>query len=137
MTKTFPILLSFCIASLAAAPVFADDYTAVSNTAMSVTGDISMDDFSIDFQNGESLAFSDLVADHFLVDGRRVPASVYRVAEPADPMLENGNQLCGNGDVSYVATWGDGAGMTAVAVFAGSRAPKNSDQMCASYSYQD
>ncbi len=70
----------------------AEHYTAVSKTAMSVTGDVWLDDFGITFENEETLEFSDLVADNFRVNGRRVPASVYRVAQPADPELENGNQ---------------------------------------------
>jgi hypothetical protein len=115
----------------------ADDYAAYSKTAESVTGDISMDDFSITFANGESLAFASLVSDHFNVDGHKVGASVYSVKEPADPELENGNKLCGSGDVSYVATWGAGDGLTEVAVFTSEDAPKNSDDMCASYVYQD
>ncbi|WP_245571279.1 hypothetical protein [Neorhizobium alkalisoli] len=96
-----------------------------------------MDDFSIRFESGGSLAFSDLVADNFRVDGKRVPASVYRVEDPADPELENGNQLCGAGDVTYVANWAAGDGMSAIAVFTGKRPPKSSDEMCALYTYED
>jgi hypothetical protein len=112
-------------------------YTAVSKTAMSVTGDVWLDDFSITFENEESLEFSDLVADNFRVDGRRVPASVYRVAKPADPELENGNQLCGSGDVTYVANWASGKGMSAIAVFTGRNPPKSNTEMCALYTYED
>lgn len=115
----------------------ADHYSAMSNTAMNITGDVWMDDFSITFENGEALEFSDLVADNFRVDGRRVPASVYRVSEPADPELENGNQLCGSGDVTYVASWASGNGVTAIAVFTGNRPPQSNDQMCALYTYED
>jgi hypothetical protein len=122
---------------LAAMPALADDYKAVSNTAMSVTGDVSMDDFSITFETGDELAFSSLVADHFIVDGERVPASVYRVADPDDPELLNGNRLCGSGPVTYVASWTAGEGLSAIAVFTGNRAPKSSDQMCASYTFED
>jgi hypothetical protein len=46
-----------------------DSYVAVSNTAMSVTGDIQFDDFSITFENGKTLSFSGLVSDTFVVDG--------------------------------------------------------------------
>ncbi len=127
---------AFLTAGLAGAQE-ADHYTAVSNTAMSITGDVWMDDFSITFENDESLEFSDLVADHFKVDGRNVPGSVYRVKEPADPELNNGNQLCGNGDVTYVANWSAGEGLSAIAVFTGKRPPKSSDEMCALYTYQD
>lgn len=116
---------------------YGDDYTAYSKTAESVTGDISFDDFSITFANGESLAFSDLLGDHFIVDGKRVPASLYRVEEPGDPVLLNGNALCGAGDVSYVASWSAGDGLSAVAVFTGSQPPRSSDEMCASYIFED
>ncbi|WP_105426937.1 hypothetical protein [Neorhizobium tomejilense] len=114
-----------------------DRYTAVSKTAMSVTGDVWLDDFGITFENEETLEFSDLVADNFRVDGRRVPGSVYRVAKPADPELENGNQLCGSGDVTYVANWASGKGMSAIAVFTGKNPPKSSAEMCALYTYED
>jgi len=121
----------------ASSSALADDYAAYSNTASSITGDISMDDFSISFANGESLDFSSLVSDHFRVDGHRVAASVYRVKRPADPELENGNKLCGSGDVSYVATWGAGEGLTAVAVFTGNAVPQSDEDMCGSYIYSD
>ncbi|MGG6895590.1 MULTISPECIES: hypothetical protein [Rhizobium] len=133
-------LLSSFLAILtasAASAQQADHYTATSNTAMSITGDVWLDDFSIKFENGEVLEFSDLVADHFSVDGRTVPASVYRVKEPADPELQNGNQLCGSGDVTFVASWAGGSEMTAIAVFTSKRAPKSSAEMCALYNYED
>jgi hypothetical protein len=116
---------------------YADDYKAYSKTAESITGDISMDDFSISFANGETLAFSSLVSDHFRVDGHKVGASVYSIKDPGDPELENGNKLCGSGDVNYVATWGAGDGLTEVAVFTGEDPPKGNEGMCASYVYQD
>ncbi len=141
MLSRFVIVMSVCIAGAigigGSSPVRADAYTAYSNTASSITGDISMDDFSISFANGESLDFSDLVSDHFRIDGHRVPASVYRVQNPADPVLENGNRLCGSGKVSYIATWGAGEGLTAVAVFTGHAAPESDEDMCGSYIYND
>ncbi|MDO9417504.1 hypothetical protein [Pararhizobium sp.] len=115
----------------------ADDYTAFSKTAMSITGDIAFDDYSIVFANGEELRFSALVADHFTVDGESVPASVYSVENPGDPELENGNTLCGGGDVTYIASYSAGDGMTEIAVFTGDEAPSSSASMCASYIYMD
>jgi len=134
------VLLSGLITILTASAAFAqqaDHYTAMSNTAMSITGDVWLDDFSIKFENGETLEFSDLVADHFNANGRSVPASVYRVKEPADPELQNGNQLCGSGDVTFVASWADGSETTAIAVFTGKHAPRSSSEMCALYTYED
>jgi hypothetical protein len=138
--RPFSPTLAFAATLLAASSGLArdgDHYTAVSNTAMSVTGDVWMDDFSITFENDESLDFSDLVADHFRVDGRSLPGSVFRVKNPGDPELLNGNQLCGSGDVTYVANWDAGNGLSAIAVFTGKRAPKSSDEMCALYTYQE
>lgn len=134
--KIWPALLGL---SIVAAPAYAegDVYKAFSTTAESITGDISMDDFSITFANGESLSFSSLLGDHFIVDGNRVNASVYSVANPSDPELENGNKLCGSGDVSYLASWAGGEGLTIVAVFTGDEPPESSDEMCASYIYMD
>lgn len=135
--KILPALLGLLIAG--ATPAFAegDVYKAYSTTAESITGDISMDDFSITFANGESLSFSALLGDHFVVDGERVNASVYSVANPSDPELENGNKLCGSGDVSYLANWAGGEGLTIVAVFTGDEPPESSAEMCASYTYMD
>jgi hypothetical protein len=134
--RFFKSCLIFSMLS-AASPSWADAYKAVSNTAMSVTGDISMDDFSITFETGDELSFSNLVADHFIVDGERVPASVYRVADPSDPELLNGNRLCGSGPVTYVVDWSAGDGLAAIAVFTGHHAPKSSDEMCASYTFEE
>jgi len=121
------------------APAFAegDRYRAFSSAAESITGDIEMDDFSITFANGESLKFAALLGDHFIVDGERVNASVYSVEDPSDPELENGNRLCGAGDVTYLASWSGGDGLTTVAVFTGDEPPESSADMCASYTYQD
>lgn len=137
MTR-LPLLLAAAMLSGLPTAAAADDYAAVSTTAMAVTGDIGFDDFAITFANGKSLQFAELVADHFTVDGQDRPASVYSVAKPADPKLENGNRLCGSGPVTYVAAWGvDGDDLgTVVAVFTGKDAPESDASMCASYTYE-
>ena len=109
---------------------------AYSTTAVSITGDVSTDDFEIIFENGETLVFSDLLADNFIVDGRRVPASVYRIETPADPELLNGNRLCGAGEVTYLASWLADDDLTAIAVFTGDAPPLSDAEMCASYIYE-
>ncbi|MFS8115289.1 hypothetical protein QD460_26515 [Rhizobium jaguaris] len=135
-------LITVLLAAISSAACFssamaADHYSASSNTAMSITGDVDMDDDGITFENGKELTFSDLIADNLVVDGKRVPGSVYRVARPLDPELKNGNRLCGAGKVTYLATWSDGDGSTAIAVFTGSRPPRSDDESCATYSYED
>lgn len=118
-------------------PALAEDLVALSNTAMAVTGDIFMDDFELRFADGQALAFDALVADRFEVDGQLVNASVYSVESPADPVLLNGNRLCGEGRVTYVAVWGGhAADMAIVAVFTTQDVPLSSADMCASYTYE-
>lgn len=123
---------------VAVSPGFADSLEAVSNTAMSITGDIELDDFAIVFENGEQLEFDELVGDSFNVDGTDVGASVYSIKTPADPELNNGNQLCGQGDVTYVAVWGAPSDdtLTVVGVFDTQDVPGSNADMCASYTYQ-
>lgn len=137
LLKSLPFVLLALAAQSAAAQEESDHYAAISNTAMSITGDIWMDDTGITFENDEYLEFSDLVADKFRVDGKQVPGSVYKIAEPADPVLLNGNRLCGSGKVTYLANWASSKGMSVVAVFTGKAAPKSSAEMCASYTYED
>lgn len=135
-TVIIATLLNCSVTATALSYTIEDSYIASSSTAVSITGDIQMDDFSITFANGETLEFSELVADHFSVNGKTVPASLYRVSEPADPVLENDNQLCGSGDVTYIATWGNDPLVTNLAVFTGGDAPADSSEMCASYVYE-
>ncbi|MGD9476408.1 hypothetical protein [Shinella sp. G-2] len=130
-------LLALALSLGLAAPAFADTYAAISNTAMSITGDIEFDDFGITFENGEQITFDQLIGDTFVVDGNRVTgASVYSVAEPKDPVLLNGNHLCG-APVTYVASWATSDNSaTVVAVFSTEDAPESDAEMCASYTYE-
>lgn len=129
-THRLALALSLCIAT----PALADTYAAISNTAMAITGDIEFDDFGITFENGKQIVFAELIGDSFVVGGETVNASVYSVAEPSDPVLNNGNRLCG-APVTYVASWGDDSSTT-VAVFSTENAPESDAEMCASYSYE-
>lgn len=119
---------------LAASPTLADNLTALSTTATSITGDISFDDYEIVFENGRKLVFDELIADSFVVDGKKVPASVYSVKGRANPKLLNGNRLCGESPVTYLASWLDDD-VTMVAVFETPDAPTSDETMCALYTY--
>lgn len=119
---------------LAASPTLADDLLALSTTATSITGDISFDDHEIVFENGKKLVFEDLIADNFIVGGKKVPASVYSVKGTANPKLLNGNRLCGESPVTYLASWLDDD-VTMIAVFETPDAPTSDETMCALYTY--
>ncbi|WP_312418619.1 hypothetical protein [Shinella sp.] len=97
-------LLILTLSLVLASPALADSYSAISNTAMSITGDIEFDDFGITFENGKKITFDQLVGDTFVVGGETVNASVYSIADPEDPVLLNDNRLCGE-PVTYVASW--------------------------------
>lgn len=126
--------LAFLAFLLAAGPALADEFSAHSTTASAITGDISFDDYEMVFANGEKIEFEDLVDDHFSVDGKRVPASVYSVRAPGNPELLNGNRLCGESGVTYLASWLEDD-VTMVAVFETPEPPQDSSEMCALYTY--
>lgn len=136
MTCVRPACLALLLA-FAPVPAFADRLVAISSTAMAITGNIQFDDFSIVFENGEELVFDELLGDSFIVDGAEVGASVYSIKTPADPVLNNGNRLCGQGKITYLASWGDAADdtLTIIAVFDTQDVPGSNADMCASYTY--
>ncbi|WP_246716239.1 hypothetical protein [Aurantimonas sp. DM33-3] len=133
-----PVLIAasvgFALLVGATSIVLADTLLATSTTAMAITGDVEMDDFSMVFADGTRLDFDELVGDSFVVDGETVNASVYSVAAPMDPVLLNGNRLCGSGPVTYVASWGSDSDV-AVAVFDTQDIPGSDADMCALYYY--
>jgi hypothetical protein len=126
-----------------------EHWTAYSNTATSITGNVTFKPGKISFQNGRSLSvllvgrmagFGDDL-------GESVDATVYRVTFPADPRLENDNYLCSGGDhpsvpVTYIAVWvpeklpGHQA-PRAMAVFSGKDSPRSDSgpAFCGSYQY--
>ena len=133
-----PVLIAgsvgFALLVGATSIVLAETLLATSTTAMAITGDVEMDDFSMVFADGTRLDFDELVGDSFVVDGEAVNASVYSVAAPMDPVLLNGNRLCGSGPVTYVASWGSDSDV-AVAVFDTQDIPGSDADMCALYYY--
>lgn len=135
MPSLRPIGLAVIVAVLAVAPVRAESYEALSTTAMGITGDIELDDSGIIFENGEGFEFSRLSADEIVVDGVRRAASVYEIAEPANPELNGGNTLC-DGNVTYLANWLDDDGETDwIAAFTTQDVPASTEELCASFTY--
>lgn len=114
-----------------------DYYLPVSAEAKAITGDIQIDDFSIRFETGATMKFSELVAETFEVDGKELPASVYRAAQPADPVLKDGKHLCGKGDVSYIVYWMAVPEQITIGVFTGDKPPRNDAESCKAYIYKN
>lgn len=127
-------LAALALMLMPALPAAAETYTPDSNTAQAITGRIDLDDAGITFENGAHMAFGERVADTLIYFEKPVKASVYRIAEPSDPVLLNGNSFCGQ-PVTYVATWADGKDRIVIA-FTGPDVPKSDEGMCALYVYQ-
>lgn len=129
------------VALFSGSPAYAftvgDYYLPVSADAKAITGDIQIDDFSIRFETGTTMKFTDLVAETFEVDGKELSASVYRVAQPADPALKDGKHLCGNGDVSYIVYWMALPEQVTIGVFTGDKPPRNDTERCKTYIYKN
>ena len=128
------------LAALAVSPLRADpvNWAATSNTAMAITGDIVLDDYSLTFANGKSLDLEPHEADRVgnrSGSGENVPGDVSKIDPPANPKLLNGNKLCAM-PVTYVVTWSPGEGELGINIYSGAKAPTGTDGLCASYFYQ-
>ncbi|HEX5325695.1 MAG TPA: lysozyme inhibitor LprI family protein, partial [Acetobacteraceae bacterium] len=117
-----------------------EHWAAVSNTALSITGDVTFSSDQITFQNGRSLSLSP-VGGILMADGtnRRIEASLFRVTRPQDPVLLAGNTLCGS-PITFIAVWhpapvGSDIDPRALAVFSGQTPPTDGHPGCASFYY--
>lgn len=122
-------------------------WQAISNTAASITGDITVTPDRITFAGGHALTLSQPTAlPRFRAEGSPAAATRYRVANPADPILLNGNRLCGGrtpAPVTYIVLWtprklaGDTAPRS-LAAFSGMTPPTGTDSpgLCGTFRYE-
>lgn len=122
-------------------------WQAINNTAASITGDITVTPDRITFAGGHALTLSQPTAlSRFRVEGSPIAATRYRVASPADPILLNGNRLCGGrtlAPVTYIVLWtprklaGDTAPRS-LAAFSGTTPPTGTDSpgLCGTFRYE-
>ncbi|ODA66091.1 hypothetical protein A7A08_02943 [Methyloligella halotolerans] len=113
----------------------AEKWEAVSTTAMSITGNITIDEYKVTFENGESLGLRPVGEDE---------PGVFVVTPEANPTLLNGNKLCGNEPPTFLVFGrpkADGGDETLyLKVFDTNDVPEASNEMdqpgiCASYTY--
>jgi hypothetical protein len=114
---------------------------AYSNTALSITGDLTLGADRITFGNGKSVAVKKIAS---AKEGKWDPiasgkakADVYELVKPQDPRLPRGNQLCGSGPVRYVAFFRTDDKLTEMVVFNPKADPfgNDPDRVCATYTY--
>jgi hypothetical protein len=132
--------LALLLAVLAISPLRADPVTwaATSKTAIAITGDIVVDDYSITFANGKSLAIEPYEAGRvwdWSGSGKNVAGDVFTADSSANPKLLNGNKLCAT-SVTHVVIWSPGEGELGINSYSGSKAPAGTDGLCASYFYE-
>jgi hypothetical protein len=137
-----PLLVSTLLAlSLVTAASAATRLSATSNTAMSITGDVTLAAGRITFGNGKSVAVRKIASGKEgqwdAVASGTAKADVYELAKPQDPKLLRGNRLCGSGPVRYLAFFKTGDGLTEMVVFQPRADPFGSgpDRVCATYTY--
>lgn len=129
------------------APPPPEQWDPASTIAMAITGRVTLAPDRITFGNGASLPLEPAgeVAD-FMAEGQKVNATLYRIAEPANPVLLRGSRLCGNGrPVRSIAVWqppsignlGPGRGRL-LAAFTGAAPPKDAAEpgSCGIFHYE-
>ena len=89
-----------------AAAAAAEQWEATSTVAMAITGNVTFSPDRITFQNGASwpLTLVGHAAAFETALNQRVPADLYKVTAPANPLLLHGNRLCGT-PMTYIAVW--------------------------------
>ena len=125
-----------------------EQWKAISTTAISITGDITIAVDRITFGNGTSLplAAAGRVPDFKVDAGKPVNAILFRVTAPDDPVLLSGNRLCAGQlpqPVTFIAVWRParlrgGVDLRTIAAFSGREQPKGAagPDFCGTYDYE-
>jgi hypothetical protein len=131
--RLLPIALSFLLLSLSPAFAKAARWTATSSTAMAITGDIAVAADSITFGNGASIGIKQAAPDR---------PDVFIIDPPSNPVLLQGNGLCGDQPPTFLTLYRDG-GSLALSVFDGPDMPPSPagaldtpPGLCATYHYE-
>ena len=119
-----------------------ENWAPVGHLAQTVTGRVTFSPTEITFQKGKSLALTQGAQMLFRpeVKGKKVTADLFRVTQPDDPVLENGNKLCRGKPVAYLIVWksdktGTAAASRSMAPFSGTKFSAGSPDDCGRYTY--
>jgi hypothetical protein len=83
-----------------------ENWNPISRTAQTTTGRVAFTPNEITFQNGKSLPLARGGQMLFRPEAKKkVMADLYKVTQPDDPVLENGNKLCKGKPVAYLIVW--------------------------------
>lgn len=124
-------------------------WRAASNTATSVTGDISISETKLALGFVKPYVIAPIrilkpeeVSAVFDADvNTATPGTIYRLEIPAAQRFEHKNTLCGSDDTHYMVTWANGKNLH-LAFFSGDAAPvftfdaiSHSTNLCGTYLY--
>jgi hypothetical protein len=108
-------------------------WTATSSTSMAITGDIAVSADRIIFGNGASIGIKQAAPDR---------PEVFTIDPPSNPVLLQGNRLCGDQPPTFLTLYRDG-GSLALSVFDGPDMPPSPASaldtppgLCATYHYE-
>jgi hypothetical protein len=124
-----------------------EHWIATSTSAISITGDVTVRPDRIVFANGGSLPVRRVRTVAFTDDlGLIERATVYRVPNPADPVLLHRNRICGEKTavpIRYVVMWNSkpnsrraGEGRALAAYSGRTEPPANTGRACAVFRYE-
>ncbi len=130
-----------CAASAAVPDLHTGDWAAMSRTAAAITGDVKVTADSITFGNGDKLALTPAGTVSGAAFGKPdAQAQVFKIANPHDFALLQGNSLCGSAAATYVvALYPSQLGWLDLAFYSGDAAPDeasaNGATLCGTYGY--
>ncbi|WP_157944615.1 hypothetical protein [Mangrovicella endophytica] len=127
--------------SAAGGAAAAEQWSALSTTAMGITGDVGFDGKSLIFDEKTRMKLGKgTKTSKFAVDGKPRQATVYPVEPPMNPKLESGNTLCGDDPIKFVAIFGDYSDPTSktgrtLELFDAGKLPTSDADSCAMFTY--
>ena len=136
------LLLGFAVSGLAATAVaqtaaVSENWAPVGHLAQTITGRVTFSPTEITLQSGKSLSLTQGTQMLFRPEAKakKVTADLFRVTQPDDPVLKNGNKLCRGKPVAYLIVWKSEKTGTAAAQFSGTKFSAGSADDCRRYTY--
>lgn len=115
-------------------------WLATSTASIAITGDISLKGDTLTFGNGANLVLTKVAERNgrWSPVGGTLPGTIFKLSPPSDPVLLNGNTLCGMREpVSYIVLSEPFEGGLTLSVFTGKNTPQGfGNHTCAAYFYE-
>jgi len=128
----------FGLTQTVAAAEIDGNWSAVSNTATSITGDITVSDGEVTFSDNKSVKIASVGTKEgdWTDFGGSMEGHIFKLEPAADPELLNGNKLCGmpGNPVTHLvlATGDDGLSLI---VYTGDETPTPDSSPCSIFNY--